>query len=230
MDCCRLQGMVSLMIIRAGLFGGLLFLGNFSTGWSGPLAILEEKTEVAFMSTLLSQVGVILVILIIALVILRICLPGQAKLFSRYAGVGESGARRPAAAQQLQSTETRILPQFIAEWNDGRRRHTAPLYGKEDGFFIGRQDADLVLASDYVSSPHARIEEDQEGRLWLEDLDSLNGTKQHGKRIHRTQITDGLVLMLGDVELTFRLAGAGRTSAGHGGIREAGSMTRQFQR
>lgn len=181
------------------------------------------------MSSFLSQIGVLLVILIIALVILRICIPGQAKPTRRSFGINEWGNRRPLGGFPSQSTETRILPQFTVEWSDGRRKHSAPLYGKEEGFFIGRKDADLTLASDYVSSPHARIEEDREGQLWLEDLDSLNGTKQRGQRIQRVRIADGLTLTLGDVELTFHQAGSSLDPAGSGG-RPTDTTTRQFRR
>lgn len=178
------------------------------------------------MSSFFSQVGVVLVILIIALVVLRICIPSMAKPAQRTFGMQDN--RRSLGGFPLQRSETRILPQFTVEWNDGRRKHSAPLYGKEDGFLISRQDADLVLVSDYVSSPHARVEEDSDGRLWLEDLDSLNGTKQRGQRIQRVQITDGLALTLGDVELIFHQAGGAQSVPREN--RPANSTTRQFRR
>lgn len=47
-----------------------------------------------------------------------------------------------------------------------------------DGIVIGRNPraAQLVLSSHEISAAHARLWADLEGRVWIQDMDSLNGT------------------------------------------------------
>ena len=66
---------------------------------------------------------------------------------------------------------------------------------------IGRAiDNDIRLASHQVSRHHCRIEEDQ-GRVWVVDLGSSNGTHVNGERVDRRLLVAGDQLRVGRAEL-----------------------------
>jgi pSer/pThr/pTyr-binding forkhead associated (FHA) protein len=70
---------------------------------------------------------------------------------------------------------------------------------------IGRGDADIRFATDHFMSPlHARIEL-REGRLWLRDLGSRNGTWLFIDG--PTKLTDGDLVLIGSQLLRFRRLG-----------------------
>jgi len=78
----------------------------------------------------------------------------------------------------------------------------------EKGLMIGRKSdrADLVIDDGHVSAQHVKLGRDQEGRFWVEDWESMNGTRLNGKRLERfvrVRIRDGDKLLLGDLSLTF---------------------------
>ncbi len=82
---------------------------------------------------------------------------------------------------------------------------------------VGRyRECDILLPSENVSRRHARLLVEA-GRLFVEDLNSANGTFVNGIRIHeRTAVADGAVVRIGD--FTVRVQGAGGTqgpSAAH---------------
>lgn len=75
---------------------------------------------------------------------------------------------------------------------------------------IGR-DAhnDIVLDHDTISSEHALIEY-REGRYWLQDLRSTNGTRRAGERLapdERVPLKGGDAVRFADVELMFAMKG-----------------------
>ena len=78
---------------------------------------------------------------------------------------------------------------------------------------VGRSaDCDVVLEDDSVSRRHAALFRDQRGLYRLEDLKSRNGTFLNGKRLEgegSQPIPEGARLRFGEIELTFRRAGAG---------------------
>jgi EAL domain-containing protein (putative c-di-GMP-specific phosphodiesterase class I) len=80
----------------------------------------------------------------------------------------------------------------------GRVRRTAvrPL-----PFRVGRRvDSDLFLNSSHGSQLHAELFE-QDGALWVRDLDSTNGTSVNGQRLDRArQLADGDVVHFADRE------------------------------
>ena len=72
---------------------------------------------------------------------------------------------------------------------------------------IGRApENDLALADDeFASVHHARIEPRRDG-VWLEDLDSTNGTFVNGVKVTRPQkLTPGDVIRVGETDLRFEL-------------------------
>lgn len=70
---------------------------------------------------------------------------------------------------------------------------------------LGRlPECDVQLNDQSVSRRHARLE--PAGRSWvIEDLDSTNGVRVNGERIHRAELRDGDRLELGSVHLVFAL-------------------------
>ena len=73
---------------------------------------------------------------------------------------------------------------------------------------IGRDPRnDISLQDGVVSNFHAAIVRDADGRFWIEDLDSMNGTFVGGNRIVREALRDGNVLTLSrtGVEIQFIL-------------------------
>lgn len=79
-----------------------------------------------------------------------------------------------------------------------------PIYIKKKDLLIGRgEDADIRIASQAVSSHHARIHQTSKG--WaLSDLDSHNGTKLNGRYITQPQlIFDEDMITFGDKVFIF---------------------------
>jgi pSer/pThr/pTyr-binding forkhead associated (FHA) protein len=72
---------------------------------------------------------------------------------------------------------------------------------------LGRSsENDLVLdADDFVSVQHARIDPPRDG-VWVEDLDSTNGTFVNGTKLTRPQkLTPGDVIRVGETDLRYEL-------------------------
>lgn len=81
---------------------------------------------------------------------------------------------------------------------------------RSGGVVIGREAsmAELVVAEASVSRAHARLEW-VDGRLYVSDLGSMNGTQVDGRRLDtqsgRIELQDGSVLALGEVQLQVEL-------------------------
>ena len=71
----------------------------------------------------------------------------------------------------------------------------------------------IVLTGDYVSGHHARLFE-HDGRVWVEDLGSTNGTLLNGRRVRRpVAMRAGDRLKIGEVVLGLRLEAASEPAA-----------------
>jgi FHA domain-containing protein len=77
------------------------------------------------------------------------------------------------------------------------------------GLSIGRsQEADLRIDDRYASGLHARIFA-REGRSYVEDMSSTNGTLLNEAELHgEAELLDGDVVRIGDTELRFEAGGA----------------------
>ena len=85
---------------------------------------------------------------------------------------------------------------------EGQRAGTVfPIILKET--LVGRIDsAQLVLDEASVSRLHARIVLER-GEVWVEDLDSREGTWVNGVAVRRAKLQDGDRLSFGDAALRF---------------------------
>ena len=54
-----------------------------------------------------------------------------------------------------------------------------------------------------VSRFHCEVFVDREGRAWVKDLGSRNGTRVNGVRVREAELQDGMVLRVGQLELAF---------------------------
>jgi pSer/pThr/pTyr-binding forkhead associated (FHA) protein len=82
---------------------------------------------------------------------------------------------------------------------------------------IGRtEENDVVLYEQGVSRRHARISR-SEGRYYVEDLESANGTLLNGNKIQKEELNDGDRIGIGEV--VFRYGAEEQASAGEGSTR-----------
>jgi len=66
--------------------------------------------------------------------------------------------------------------------------------------WLGRAfDNDVILSDEHVDATHAKLAFDEEGRLWLEDLGSVNGIRRprHKAHIERSEVRSGEVFLIG---------------------------------
>lgn len=105
------------------------------------------------------------------------------------------------ASQDQVNSEPSAMSRYRLLW--GRRE----LVLREGETLLGRDpDATLYIDDSTVSRHHARICVDGEVAT-IEDLDSKNGTQVSGQRVARLlTLSDGDRLVLGSVEMTFRIA------------------------
>jgi len=95
---------------------------------------------------------------------------------------------------------------LVVESPDGERGREFLVAGEAT---VGRAPGcAIVLTGDYVSAHHARLFE-RDGRVWVEDLGSTNGTLLNGRRVRRAAaMRAGDRLRIGDVVLGLRLEAA----------------------
>ena len=68
-------------------------------------------------------------------------------------------------------------------------------------FIIGRdEEVDMPLSDEAVSRTHSIITYEN-GKLYIRDLESKNGTYLNGKRIVKEELKDGDVIRVGDTTI-----------------------------
>ena len=91
---------------------------------------------------------------------------------------------------------------LVAERGGGlEREHRFDLIG---GLSIGRsKDADVQIDDRYASGIHVRLFS-REGRHWVEDMNSTNGTLLNGASLHgEAELIDGDTIQIGDTVFRF---------------------------
>jgi anti-anti-sigma regulatory factor/pSer/pThr/pTyr-binding forkhead associated (FHA) protein len=76
-------------------------------------------------------------------------------------------------------------------------------------FVIGRgEECDLPMRSVNVSRRHARLEEGEDGAIWLRDLGSLNGTMVSGERVQNSvvRVMGGEEVVIGPVRFRIEIS------------------------
>ncbi|MCA1779110.1 MAG: FHA domain-containing protein, partial [Xanthomonadaceae bacterium] len=66
--------------------------------------------------------------------------------------------------------------------------------------WLGRGfDNDVILSDEHADARHARLTVDEEGDLWIEDLESVNGIRRprHKQHIERRRVESGDVFLIG---------------------------------
>lgn len=72
----------------------------------------------------------------------------------------------------------------------------------ESWTFGTAEDCDVRIDDEYVSNHHCRITRDDDGRVWIEDLGSTNGTWVNGARIYdRFPIRPGVTIRIGRTDI-----------------------------
>lgn len=73
-------------------------------------------------------------------------------------------------------------------------------------FTIGRgEDADLSLSDDSISRIHSTIIYEN-GKLYITDMESKNGTYLNGKRIMKEEMKNGDILRIGDTTIKVEIS------------------------
>jgi len=101
--------------------------------------------------------------------------------------LGRPSPRPSACLEPLDPEPSRSIPLRISTWI-GRDSHNT-----------------IVLADAYASGRHALVRRDQEGRWWLEDLGSRNGSYVNGRRAESAQpLSSGDVVQIGRTRFHLR--------------------------
>ncbi|MCB0874521.1 MAG: FHA domain-containing protein, partial [Thermoleophilia bacterium] len=124
--------------------------------------------------------------------------------------VKESTGTGPVALKEPEKAPEDSAPRSIASDASGPL-HLVSSDGKKDivldkpSITIGREEGDIVLGGDTAASRlHAQISKDDEGRVYVEDLGSTNGTWVNQHRVGRkVELHRGDWLQVG--ETTFQL-------------------------
>lgn len=89
----------------------------------------------------------------------------------------------------------------LIRWKNGKIELAFPLAGT--GTLVGRDVGCLIqIPKSQVSKRHARIYLEN-GRWFVEDLESRNGTRVNGARIRKAKIVDGDRISFGPEEFFF---------------------------
>ena len=74
-------------------------------------------------------------------------------------------------------------------------------------YTIGRNyPVDIDVPDEYVSNLHARLTQDDDGQVWVEDLGSTNGTFINGHTVWKlTRIYPGDTLTVGRTDIPWKI-------------------------
>ena len=75
--------------------------------------------------------------------------------------------------------------------------------GNVESFVIGTAEGcEVCIHDQYASNRHARVTKDDDGRIWIEDLGSTNGTWLNGSRVYGKRLMQvGDVVRIGRTEI-----------------------------
>ena len=193
---------------RMGIFLALTTLVFFIPAWAVTVRRLHDTNKSGWWSL----IGVIPLIGGLALLVFMLLDSNPAENAygpnpkSPSESCGTSPANRSTTPDMQARFSNWVLSGFDAQGN--RLRFSIDMrdtHAGIQGWIIGRdpENADLAVASDSVSRRHARIFL-SDGDLWIEDLNSTNGTELNGKRLDQGRagvFTNGAKLSIGDIEL-----------------------------
>lgn len=139
-------------------------------------------------------------------------------------GVYVGGVRIHGVAELGTSSQVRIGDYVLhLEGTPYGATANEPVYGKltmltpegpgrvfwisRSSMLVGRgRDAAITIVDPSISRIHAKITVDGAGRVYLEDLQSANGTYCNGDRVQRMEIRPGDIVRLGNQDLRFDAA------------------------
>jgi hypothetical protein len=112
---------------------------------------------------------------------------------------GSGGARRTVLISDKRKPP--VVGWFVATTGDQKGEDFRLREGKNT---VGSNaDANIVLRDDTVSGQHASLR-CEEGKFFLTDLDSSNGTYINDKKIAREELKDNDVIRFGEVNVKFK--------------------------
>ncbi len=100
---------------------------------------------------------------------------------------------------RFDETSTEAVPPSFIELPDGRRI----ALGKEPATIGRLPESTVVLTDPNASRHHAELRADGDS-YELVDLDSTNGSKVNGSKVHRQLLADGDLLTFGTITIAFR--------------------------
>ena len=114
-----------------------------------------------------------------------------------------SGSEEPLAVAQLEAPAD-VPAKLVVKESPGGGVPTGPPFVLRPGAIVGRwPGSDIEINDAFISSDHARLTL-QEGRWWVADLGSTNGTFVNGHRLDRpTPLKEGDEVRFGRVRTQF---------------------------
>jgi hypothetical protein len=140
----------------------------------------------------------IALVAVLYLAVLQIVFVAQREMRQDAKAVARGGApsRAPRVVGHLV-----VLDKGSTQLRDGE------IYDIEEVTTLGREPTSSIpMDSGFVSAAHARIIYDaQDSTLWVEDMDSRNGTYLDGRKVQgRVAVAPGSILQIGDTRFKFQ--------------------------
>ena len=113
----------------------------------------------------------------------------------------ESDEAEEAETEEPKPAESAAGIAALEVFRDGKSEQVLEIAGSESRIMIGRsEDSELCLKSEFVSRHHALIICSDNG-LYIEDLNSFNGTLVNSDKISRRKLEIGDTVMIGKFEI-----------------------------